>query len=401
MVAFSKKPAFAMAASAPSTGGFAGKLRKIAANRFAAPAVAGSMLLLGVSGILFMGNPQAGAPSVRVALGPHSAHAEPGALRGEHAGDPVTTVGEIGPNGEFLPPFMEVEGSAAEMTGPSEVTVGVPTGGHAQGQASPAMGLPPAPIAGLSQPGPGGLLPIIAADGRLPSMVYARPFRTNGKPRVGLVIGGLGINPVTTRQAIEQLPPEITLSFAPCADQACASGLQGWIDLARSRGHEVMLEAPMEPTTYPQDDPGPYTLMANARPEDTTRKLETLLSRATGYFGLTNYMGSRFVATGPGMQAFTETLKKRGLAFIDDGQASSRGGGLPRATAERVIDDQPGPDAINRQLAMVEAAATQKGQALGVGLSWAVTVRQVSAWAKGLDSRGYQLAPASALTVRR
>jgi polysaccharide deacetylase 2 family uncharacterized protein YibQ len=38
---------------------------------------------------------------------------------------------------------------------------------------------------------------------------------------------------------------------------------------------------------------------------------------------------------------------------------------------------------------------------MGSGLSWAVTVRQVEAWAKGLEARGYQLAPASALARAR
>jgi len=69
---------------------------------------------------------------------------------------------------------------------------------------------------------------------------------------VALIIGGLGLNAATTRQAIESLPPEVTLSFVPYAD-----GLQGWIDMARAAGHEVMLEAPMEPADYPSNDPGP------------------------------------------------------------------------------------------------------------------------------------------------
>jgi polysaccharide deacetylase 2 family uncharacterized protein YibQ len=142
--------------------------------------------------------------------------------------------------------------------------------------------------------------------------------------------------------------------------------------------------------------------MANAKPDDTTRKLEQLMGRTTGYFGLTNYMGSRFVSTGPGWDAFVQSLRKRGLAFIDDGTAATRSSaGVPRASAEGIIDEQPSPDAINHQLAMIEAAATQKGEALGSGLSWAVTVRQVTAWTKGLEARGYQLAPASAVARAR
>ncbi len=60
---------------------------------------------------------------------------------------------------------------------------------------SGAGALPPAPIAGLTAPGPGGLLPIIAADGRASWKAYARPFADDGRPRIALVIGGLGLNP--------------------------------------------------------------------------------------------------------------------------------------------------------------------------------------------------------------
>ena len=117
--------------------------------------------------------------------------------------------------------------------------------------------LPPAPIAGFFAPGPGGPLPIIAQDGRLPLDAYKRPFLSNGRPKVALVLGGLGLNARLTTQAIETLPGEITLSFV-----AYAEGLQGWIDMARAHGHEVLIEAPMEPVDFPDNDPGPLTLMS-------------------------------------------------------------------------------------------------------------------------------------------
>ncbi len=72
-----------------------------------------------------------------------------------------------------------------------------------------------APIAGLTAPGPGGLLPIIAADGRASWKAYARPFTDDGRPKIALVIGGLGLNPEVARAAIAALPPEVTLSFSP------------------------------------------------------------------------------------------------------------------------------------------------------------------------------------------
>ena len=256
--------------------------------------------------------------------------------------------------------------------------------------------LPAAPLAGFYSPGPNGPLPIIAQDGRTPAQAYARPFISNGRPKVALVIGGLGLNARATRQAIETLRPEITLSFVVYAE-----GLQGWIDMARQYGHEVLLETPMEPENYPDNDPGPYTLMAAGQPPETAKKLEWILSRATGYFGLTNYLGARFLNTDTAYNAFASAVKGRGLAFIDDGSAARRGGGVPRATAERVIDDKLSGPAIEQQLLTLEGGALQRGQALGSGFAYPVTLEKVARWASDVESRGYQLAPASALTATR
>jgi polysaccharide deacetylase 2 family uncharacterized protein YibQ len=271
------------------------------------------------------------------------------------------------------------------------------TGGRAPApQALAGAGLPVAPIAGFYAPGPGGPLPIIAQDGRTPAQAYARPFTPNGRPKVSLVIGGLGLNTRATRQAIETLRPEITLSFVVYAE-----GLQGWIDMARAHGHEVLLETPMEPMDYPDNDPGPYTLMADGQPPETVKKLEWILSRATGYFGLTNYLGSRFLGSDAAYSAFANSVKGRGLAFIDDGSAARRGGGMPRGTAERVIDDKVAGPAIDQQLMALEGGALQRGQALGSGFAYPITLEKVALWANEVEQRGYQLAPASALTVRK
>jgi len=269
--------------------------------------------------------------------------------------------------------------------------------GGAPGPAALAgSALPVAPIAGFYAPGPGGPLPIIAQDGRTPAQAYARPFKANGRPKVALIIGGLGLNQRATRQAIETLRPEITLSFVVYAE-----GLQGWIDMARAHGHEVLLETPMEPLDYPDNDPGPYTLMAASQPPETVKKLEWILSRATGYFGLTNYLGSRFLASDPAYNAFASSVKGRGLAFIDDGAAARRGGGMARATAERVIDDKLSGPAIDQQLMALEGGALQRGQSLGSGFAYPITLEKVASWANEVEQRGYQLAPASALTRAR
>jgi polysaccharide deacetylase 2 family uncharacterized protein YibQ len=393
---FSKKNQTLAYAAGPAKSDAPAGLGPIMAGAFKNPVLsvggaAGFFLAAAAAVVLVAGDPRAGTPHVRFPLSPPGAPPPPPgwreALSPDRPGDAPVSLSDLRltPNTADGGP---IQGQAV-ISFPGDPTSGLTD--HA------SQALTPAPIAGLTAPGPGGaVLPAIAPDGRTPAQAYARPFQPNGKPKIALVIGGLGLNAKATRQAIEQLPPEVTLSFVPYSE-----GLQGWIDLARANGHEVLLETPMEPKDYPDNDPGPFTLMAGASPQETQGRMEWLMSRATGYFGLTNYLGSKFVATNTAMATFMQGVRQHGLAFIDDGSAVRDGGGAPRASADRVIDDQLAGDAIDQQLLGLEASALQNGQALGSGFAYPITLDQVTHWAAALPQRGYQLAPASALTLRR
>ncbi|MBL4617673.1 MAG: divergent polysaccharide deacetylase family protein [Robiginitomaculum sp.] len=260
------------------------------------------------------------------------------------------------------------------------------------------------PIAGFFEPGPGGVLPIISAGGDKPSTVYSRSFEIKkGKPVVSIIVGGLGMMKRTTMAAIEELPPEVTLSFVPYTPD-----LQTWIDLARAQGHEVMIEIPMEPFGYPETDPGPYTLLSSASSAENTRRLEWLLSRTSGYFGVTNYMGSKLTASENALAPIFRNFNRRGLDFLYDGETRRSSlknvavkEGLSWSTADRIIDIKQTTTAIDDQLLRLEAMAIQNGSAIGKGFSWPVTIKQLRDWTASLEAKGYQLAPVSAVIKMR
>jgi polysaccharide deacetylase 2 family uncharacterized protein YibQ len=350
---------------------------------------AGFFAVCAVVLVSMTGDPKAGAPVVRLSLAKISESEPPGwrdVLPSEAPGE-----------APFQAATVSLSATPESVEGPPDnngaAIITIPSDARLDGAQAAGMGLPQAPIAGLFAQGPGGPLPIIGSDGRTAAQAYARPFTADGKPKVALVIGGLGLNAKATREAIDSLPPEVTLSFVPYAD-----GLQGWIDMARAAGHEVLLEAPMEPKDYPDNDPGPYTLMANG--QDAQQRLDWLLSRATGYFGVTNYLGSKFLATPTAVGEFEAELRQRGLAFVDDGSASRVGGPVPRASADRIVDDQLDGQAIEAQLTALETEASRSGKALGSGFAYPVTLEEAAHWTSGLAARGFQLVPASALAVR-
>jgi polysaccharide deacetylase 2 family uncharacterized protein YibQ len=400
---FARRPAAATPAPARAP---AFRAAALLGNPWAMPAGAATLLIGAVALFIFAtSDPRAGAPLVKVSLEPPPGAKGPAALRPGVGPDGLPTLNALPPGQDVgMPgapdPLTGQFGGAPGSGGQAVITLpqGATLGGGAAGASSapPRLKAPPlavAPIAGLTAPGPGGLLPIIGKDGRTPFQAYARPFASNGKPKIAVIVGGLGLNATATRAAIEKLPPEVTLSFVPYAD-----GLQAWVDLARANGHEVVLELPMEPLDYPNNDPGEYTLLANAPQGETIKRLEWLLARTIGYFATTNYMGGRFVTSDTAMEVLMGVMRARGLGFLDDGSAARRGmGQAPRASADAVIDEQLSADAIDGQLLRLEAQALAHGQSLGAGFAYPVTVDQVTRWAAGLAGRGYQLAPASAV----
>ncbi len=282
-VSFSRKPAYAAAPAPGGSGDLRAKLMAAVSNPFIGASGAACLFLASLATlVLITSDPHAGSPVIRLEL------TKIGATKNAPDGWREGLGGEDPHGAELVPGQLGLSANPFAPVKPEEDKAPTAEGLQNLPPIQQGPGLAQAPIAGLTAPGPGGgPLPIIGADGRTAAEAYARPFTPNGRPKVSMVIGGLGLNAQTTRAAIETLPGEITLSFAPYAE-----GLQGWIDLARAHGHEVLLETPMEPADYPANDPGPYTLIAANRPEDTVRKLEWLMSRATGYFGLSNYLAT-------------------------------------------------------------------------------------------------------------
>ena len=260
--------------------------------------------------------------------------------------------------------------------------------------------LRPVPDPALVEQGKQGPLPVIAKDGREAWKVYARPVPKGlgTMPRIALVVGGMGISESATAHAIETLPPEVTLSFAPYG-----ADLQKWIGKARAAGHEVLLELPMEPYGYPQNDPGPYTLLTNLEPGENISRLEWLLSRFAGYAGVMNYQGARFTSSATAFSPILAALKARGLMYVDNG-ASQRslapklagGIGLPLSAGTRLVDPVQNPDVIDQSLSALEETAKQSGLAIGIASAFPVTVDEMTRWAESLKEKGFVLVPVTA-----
>jgi polysaccharide deacetylase 2 family uncharacterized protein YibQ len=245
-----------------------------------------------------------------------------------------------------------------------------------------------------------GPMPRIADDGRKPMTAYAAPVAA-GKLKIAIVMSGLGLSARATQGALDGLPAAITLGFLPYADD-----VGHWVALARARGHEVVLQVPMEPFDFPESDPGPHTLRAGQDEDANRQRLAWAMTRFTGYAGVTNLLGQRFLSDADALAPALTFLARRGLYFYDDDAAPQSvaptvgtQAGMAFARGSAVLDTIGTALEIDRQLSALEAEARQKGSAVGSAHLYPVSVARIAAWAKGLEARGFVLVPVSAIVT--
>lgn len=330
--------------------------------------------------LVVVDDPLGGEPRVRVKI----ATADQPIQRND-----ITTVGVKSGTGELLPPL----GAAPDRT-----------------ERPPADGPPmdatvPEPMPVVADPallvdGPYGQIPRIAEDGRRPLDVYARPVPAvvGSAPKVVVVVGGIGLSQIGTQEALRQLPPQVTLAFAPYG-----SDLERWTAKARQDGHELLLQLPLEPFDYPDNDPGPQTLLTSLDADKNIDRLHWLMARMQTYVGVMTYMGARFTAEGPALDPVLADVGGRGLLFLDEGTSSrstaadlARQKNVPFARGDVVIDGTATEAEIDGRLAQLEQIARSRGMAVGTASALPVSVRRIAAWAKTLEARGITLVPVSA-----
>ncbi|QOZ30676.1 divergent polysaccharide deacetylase family protein [Bradyrhizobium sp. CCBAU 53421] len=355
------------------------------------------LVLVGFAGVaLFNDNPLGGEPMARITLRnpPPAAADDKHAPAGQPTEPAVKSAAKAPAAAGDARTVTIIDGSSGKR---QDVVIGAgdPAEKTADGDAAPlAMtGIDPR----LLEKSRYGMIPVVA-DGLKPFTVYAAEAdraKAARMPVVAIVVAGLGVGAAKTADAIMKLPPAVTLAFTPYG--ADPSKLA---ERARAQRHEILLQIPMEPFDYPDNDPGPQTLLTTLSGEQNLDRFYWHLSRLQGYAGIANFMGARFVATDPVMQPIVREAAKRGLSYFDDGstprsvaQSLSASQSLPFAKADFAIDVVPTSAEIDRALVKLETIAKERGTAVGVASALPVSIERLGAWLKTLDSKGIMLVP--------
>jgi polysaccharide deacetylase 2 family uncharacterized protein YibQ len=352
----------------------------------------GLFLVTFVGFAIFNDNPLGGEPVARIAIRPSAPTAE------KAAAVPLDVAGN-GAKSAAREPASGEQKTITIIDGSSGARQSVVIAGDAaeKGGADAAPGMMASIDQRLLEKSHYGMIPVVS-DGLKPFTVYAAEAdraKAARMPVVSIVVGGLGVGAAKTTDAIMKLPPAVTLAFTPYGSDPGKLA-----ERARAQRHEILLQVPMEPFDYPDNDPGPQTLLTTLAPEQNLDRLYWHLSRFQGYAGIANFMGARFVVADAAMQPIVREAAKRGLGFLDDGSsprsvAASLAAGqtMPFARADISIDAVPTAVEIDRALAKLENLAKERGTAIGIASALPISIERIGVWIKTLESHGVMLVP--------
>ena len=379
----------------------------------AAPQLLAGMLglfgLLVVAWAVFVNDPLGGEPVAVVAAKPPAA----GQAKQDSDGDGKQHSRYDGPAGTAPDPAATAAAAAkAKAPPPDSKTITIIDGSSGKSQEV----IIPGNSSGASSKAPldqkllettrHGAIPQIGPDGIRPSALYAHPRQLppnkKDSPRIAIVIGGLGISASGTADAFSKLPAPVTFALAPYG-----ADLEKLAERARGEDHEVLLQVPMEPFDYPDNDPGPQTLLTSLTSEQNVDRLHWLMSRFHGYVGVASYMGARFTASEQALAPVLRETAKRGLIYVDDGASPRSVAGqiagshnLPFAKTDLVLDAVPTPVEIDRALARLEMMARDNGAAIGLATAQPATIARIAEWAKKVEGRGFVLVPITMVAIK-
>lgn len=224
---------------------------------------------------------------------------------------------------------------------------------------------------------------------------YRRPPPPiDGRPRVAIIVRGLGLSKMATAAAIADLPADITLGLS-----AYGRALQHDADAARADGHEIFLDMPVEPPGYPANDAGPQALLTSLSAAENAARMQWALERFTGFAGVILAPGSPALDS---PELVTALLGEPGVQGLVWAHANGRGFAGARAdiaAAALAVGSGASAHEIDSALERLEALARKNGVALAVVSPTPAMMARLKVWVSGLEGDGIALVPASALAV--
>lgn len=131
------------------------------------------------------------------------------------------------------------------------------------------------------------------------------------KSYIAVIVDDLGIS---SRLANDFMEIGLDFTFALLPDQQYTSTIAS---ISHEKGYELMLHLPMEPSDYPDKNPGVDALLLSMSDDEIKSRMDKMLDSIPFVSGVNNHMGSKFCEDREKMSVVMSIISDRGLYFVD------------------------------------------------------------------------------------
>ncbi len=141
---------------------------------------------------------------------------------------------------------------------------------------------------------------------------------TKTKTQLAIVVDDFGIRNNKLLDDFCSLNSNVTFAILP--DQKFSKHV---MNRAAETGHETMIHIPMEPVSYPRDNPGANAIYVHLSEKEIKRRMEGYIKQFPLCVGANNHMGSFATTDESVMRSVLQVLKDHDLYFVDSRTSQS------------------------------------------------------------------------------
>lgn len=151
------------------------------------------------------------------------------------------------------------------------------------------------------------------------SLYYSKShIETKTRTKLAIVVDDFGIRNNKLLDDFCSLNSNVTFAILP--DQKFSKHV---MNKAAETGHETMIHIPMEPVSYPRDNPGANAIYVHLSEKEIKRRMEGYVKQFPLCVGANNHMGSFATTDESVMRIVLQVLKDHDLYFVDSRTSQS------------------------------------------------------------------------------
>jgi polysaccharide deacetylase 2 family uncharacterized protein YibQ len=225
-----------------------------------------------------------------------------------------------------------------------------------------------------------------------------RPGPEGDGRRIAVIIDDIGFD-LRVVEELARIEAPVAFAILPNTPHAAEAAR-----ILHAAGREILLHLPMEPHSYPAEDPGPGALFVDMGAAAIARQIDRGLAAVPHVSGVNNHMGSRFMEDEAKLAFVMQELSKRELFFVDSlttshsrGRSAAARAGVRFAARTAFIDHTPGYEAALANLINPPRSGGEQGKPLLlIGHPHPATIRALRDVQSLWQREGVRMIPVSA-----